>query len=175
MIRKATINEVSVINEIYLDAKALFKSVGSTQWLDTDGYPNQVSITNDIKRDELYVKEVNGIVTAVASLTREEETAYNKIYEGNWLNNDKYYTIHRIAVKKEYYGKGYAKELMQYLENETIKDGIFNIKIDTMENNTRMIKLLESIGYVRCGVIYLLRPNVLEKKRIGFQKVLKDN
>lgn len=173
MVRKAKIEEVNEINLVFEDAKALFRMKGSTQWQDLDGYPNINTINDDIINDRLYVKEVDNRIAGVIALSREEELAYKEIYEGCWLNTEEYYVIHRLAVSKDYYARGIAKELMLAMETETIKDNIYNIKVDTMENNLIMTNLLRDLGYHTCGVIYLLRKDVIEKKRIGFQKVLK--
>ncbi|MCK9470737.1 MAG: GNAT family N-acetyltransferase [Bacilli bacterium] len=172
MIRKAKIEEVQEINKVIDDAKALFKQKGSTQWQDLDGYPNVKTLTEDIIKDTLYVKEMENKIVGVVAISKEIEKAYDKIYEGKWLNDEPYYVVHRLAVKKEYYGKGIARELMDFSDNVALNDGVFNIKVDTMENNTIMTNLLTKCGYVNCGVIYLLRKDVLDKRRLAFQKVL---
>jgi ribosomal protein S18 acetylase RimI-like enzyme len=172
MIRKAKIEEVEELNMIIDDAKALFKSKGSTQWQDLDGYPNIETLIEDIKKGSLYVKVLEDKPVGIVALSRDEEEAYNVIYGGCWLNLDRYYVIHRLAVKKEYYGRGIAKELMKFAEEVAISEGVYNIKVDTMENNVNMNMLLIKLGYVKCGIIYLLRKDVLDKKRVAFQKIL---
>ena len=172
MIRKAKIEEVNEINSIINDAKLLFKMAGSTQWQDLDGYPNTITLINDINKEQLYVKVVDNILVAVVVVSKETEEAYNKIYEGAWLNDKKYYVVHRLAVRKEYYGKGLAKELLQYAEKVALADGVKNIRVDTMLNNIKMINLLKSFGYINCGVIHLLRKDVLENERLAFHKIL---
>ena len=170
MIRKAKIEERFEINTLFDDAKALFKSQGSTQWQDLDGYPNISTIEKDINNGHMFVKIRDDKIVGVMALTKEFEEAYRLIYDGAWLNDDEYYVVHRIAVKKEFYGRGIAKELLRFADEECIRDGVYNIKVDTMEENKIMCKLLLDSGYIKCGTIYLLRKDVIEKKRTAFQK-----
>jgi len=175
MIRRATQFDIEDVNEIYLDAKALFRSLQINQWQDLDGYPNLQTIIADINKNSLYVKEVNGKIVGTIVLQKEKETCYDNIYEGNWLNDDEYYVIHRIAVRNGYYGMGYGKELMRFCEEETIKDKVYNIRVDTKHENKIMRKILENLEYRECGIIFLSRPNVIDNKRLAYQKILKNN
>lgn len=172
MIRKAKIEEVNEINSIIDDAKLLFKQAGSTQWQDLDGYPNVATLTNDINMNQLYVKVIDNKSVGVVAISKELEEAYNNIYEGAWLNDEKYYVVHRLAVKKEYYGRGVAKEMLEYADKVALNDGVKNIRVDTMLNNIKMTSLLKKHGYVNCGVIHLLRKDVLEIERLAFHKIL---
>lgn len=175
MIRKATLEEIKVIKAIYDDARILFKSKGINQWLDLDGYPNENSIIDDINNDQLYVKVYKGVIVGVISLQRKKENAYDVIHDGSWLNDNDYYVIHRIAIKDGYYKMGFAKELMMFCEEETIKDKVYNIKVDTREDNVMMSNLLKRLGYKKCGIIYLLRKNMTDNKRVAYQKILRNN
>lgn len=175
MIKKGTLAELKDIKAIYDDARNLFKSKGINQWLDLDGYPNENSIIDDINNDQLYVKVYKGVIVGVISLQKAKEKAYEVINDGSWLNDDEYYVIHRIAIKDGYYGMGFAKELMLFCEDEAIKDGVFNIKVDTRDDNIMMSSLLEKLGYRKCGIIYLLRKNMTDNKRVAYQKILKNN
>lgn len=173
MIRLANYSDLAQVLDVIQDAKNLFTEKGSTQWQDLDGYPNRETFIQDIDNNSLYVKVVDNRVVGVMALSRSREKAYDIIYDGKWLNDDKYYVVHRLAVKKECYGKGYAKELLKFADEVTKSEGVYNIKVDTMRNNIIMQNLLINCGYIECGIILLLRENVLERERVAFQKVLK--
>ena len=53
MVRLAVRDDLNQIVEVINDAKALFKSEGSDQWQDTDGYPNFESLEKDLDRGEM--------------------------------------------------------------------------------------------------------------------------
>ena len=76
------------------------------------------------------------------------DTIYNFIAEGNWLNDESYGVLHRVASNGE--AKGVFKEILLYASEH-----YSNIRIDTHHDNKIMQRLLEQNGFVYCGVIFL--------------------
>lgn len=175
MIRKARLEDLNEALTVIADAKELLKNSGSLQWQDKDGYPNYQALKNDIDNQSLYIKIINGMIAGIAALGRDGEPTYDNIYQGNWLNNEKFYVIHRLAVKKEFYRQGVAKEILTFFEQIAQSFGVYNIKIDTTRENIAMNNLLIHCGYQKCGVIYLDRKDVYDKERLAYQKVLSHN
>jgi ribosomal protein S18 acetylase RimI-like enzyme len=169
MIRKAEYKDLDSILEIVEDARNFLKSSGSKQW--QEQYPAREDFFYDLENDYLYVCEEEGILIGTASLVREKDENYDEIFSGKWLNEEPYYSVHRIAVRKEVRGLGISKILLQYLETLTLNSGVRNIKVDTTEENIIMKKLLENNGYEKCGVIYLKRTETYNK-RLAYQKIL---
>lgn len=169
MIRLANKSDAIYIQEVLDDAKKLFKQDGSDQWQDLDNYPNINTTLNDIEKEQMYIYEKDNKIVGCVVLSKEEEEAYNIINEGNWLSNDKYYVIHRLAVRNNYYHQGIAKELISHMIKLTKDDNIHSIKIDTKKENKRMLSLLKGLGFKEVGVIYLLRPDVLDKERVALE------
>lgn len=148
MIRLATNNDKKEVLLIYEEAKAFIRSYNSPQW--QAGYPNEGSFNNDIKNNQIYVKEVNGKIVSVASILDYEPTY--EVIEGKWLNNEPYKVVHRIATKTEELGKGYAGSFLSFINKQL---NCNNIRIDTHKLNQPMIKYLEKNGFTYCGIIYL--------------------
>lgn len=172
MIRKASILDLNGILEVIKDAKELFKNNGSTQWQDSDGYPNDATFINDFLKNTVIVATDNEIITGVIVVSKDNEVAYNTIYNGSWLTNSKYYTVHRIAVKKEYYQQGIAVSLLKEAEKIAIEDKCISIRVDTHKDNIQMNSLLLKMGYIKCGIIFLPRSTVLDKERIAYEKIV---
>lgn len=172
MVRLARKDELDQVVEVINDAKALFKSEGSDQWQDTDGYPNKESLENDLNRSELYVNVMDDVVVGCIVLSTLEEEAYDLIYDGNWNSSGKYTVIHRIAVRNGFYGKGIAKEMMEYVIEKSKELNVSSIKVDTKLTNTRMVSLLMRFDFEIVGKINLLRDGVLDKVRIALELVL---
>jgi len=174
IIRRAKKNELEKCYGVIEDAKRVFRDEGSTQWQDYDGYPNLETLTNDYLKNELYVvidKEI--VAVFVFSLTKEE--CYKNIQRGKWLtNDDNYGVLHRIAVLSNYRKQGIGLLIMKYIDDLAEKYSLSSIKVDTMENNKGMISLLFKANYKECGIIHLLRKDVLDSKRIAFEKVMED-
>lgn len=168
MIRIARISDIDAVLAVINDAKELLRERKSLQW--QDGYPDRETIRKDIEKEWLYVNEKEGLIAGVAALVRDPDESYAVIYDGAWLNDRPYFSLHRLAVKKEFYRRGVARELADYLCAATRAAGIGDIRADTAPENFAMRGLLEQLEFRRCGVIYLSRATCRDPKRIAYQK-----
>lgn len=172
MIRIANMADANSIQEVLEDAKELFRKDGSDQWQDLDNYPNIETTKTDISKGQMYVFEEDNQILGCIVLSKEVEKAYDVIYNGSWLLNDKYYVIHRLSVRKNSYKKGIAKDLINYVTLLTKEDGVHSIKVDTKKENIRMLTLLKKLGFKEVGIIHLLRTDVLDKERVALEKLI---
>ena len=157
-IRKTTEDDVAAAAAIYESARAYMRAAGNPdQW--QNGYPGKEEILSDMRRGRSYVCEDSGEVVAVFYFGEGPDPTYDKIYGGEWLNDEPYSVIHRIAVK--HHGRGIVD--FCFSECEKLAD---NLKIDTHKNNIPMQRVLLRAGFVRCGTIYLESGDA----RIAFQK-----
>ena len=83
------------------------------------------------------------------------------VYDGEWINDDEYGVIHRIAVK--YNGRNIIGKVYEYC-SKLCK----NLKIDTHKDNKPMQRSLEKNGFTRCGIIYLENGD----ERIAYQRCI---
>ncbi|WP_337966892.1 GNAT family N-acetyltransferase [uncultured Flavobacterium sp.] len=165
VLRKADISEVSVIWTIIQDAIEQRRQEGSSQW--QDGYPNELSITNDIKNGYGYVLTENETILCYSAIIFDKEPAYEDI-EGKWLTNGDYGVVHRVAVSKLAKGKGIATKLFKNIEGLCLEKNIHSIKVDTNFDNIPMLKILDKLDYTYCGEVYFrgAARKAFEKKLI---------
>jgi len=164
--RRAEETDIANIMEIIKQAQDYFKKNGIDQW--QNQYPNTDTIKNDIKNGNSYVLvDEDNIVGTVAVVFTGEKT-YENIYDGQWLSNGKYATIHRIAVESSRKGQGVSKIILGFIEDMCAKMSIPSIKVDTHRNNLSMQRFLEKNGFQYCGIIYLEDKS----ERLAFEKVL---
>lgn len=158
-IRKSNKNDIPRIMELYDISRKYMREMGNlNQW--TNGYPQISVVENDIKKGNSYVYcEDSGIIQGTFYFGIEEDPTYNKIYDGNWLNDKPYGVIHRLAVGIN--KKGIASRCFNLCFSK-----IGNIKVDTHKDNIPMRNLLQKQGYTYCGIIYLLNGD----ERLAFQK-----
>lgn len=175
MIRLAEEKDVNQINLIFIDAKKLLKEAGSDQWQDSNGYPNEQEIIYDISLNQLFIYEENNIIKGCITISKEKEEAYLKVYNGSWSNDDPYTVIHRLAVKKEYYHTGIAKELIKYSIQYTKDQSIYTIRTDTKIENIKMRNLLESFNFTNIGKIKLLINDSVDNNREAYELLLGNN
>ena len=150
MIRLATLEDLSIIKDIYAHARSFMASTGNpNQW--GSSYPSEELLLEDISKNELYVcYEQEGIYAVFVFFMHIDET-YNYI-KGAWLNNDDYGVIHRIASSG--IKKGMFSEVFEYVTKFSA-----NIRIDTHHDNLVMQQVLNKHGFIKCGVIYLKNGN----------------
>jgi len=150
MIRKA---EEIDIKPIMLMTNACARAMiaqGVFQW--NEHYPDVTAFENDIKRNELYVLEVEGEVkgSIVISTLMDEEYIPIKWYTDN--KNNIY--VHRLAIHPDFQGKGNAQQLMDFAEQFAFENNYSSIRLDTFSQNKRNQKFYELRGYKRLGEIY---------------------
>lgn len=158
-IRHATKEDLPVILNLRDQAREIMRSYGNKdQW--PDGYPLQEKFENDIEQGHSYLMmDGQGLVVGTFAFIPGPDITYKVIYDGQWLNDEPYFVIHRIASTPE--SHGILNALLDYCEAISP-----NIRIDTHADNVIMIKGLKKRGYQYCGIIHLLNGD----ERLAFQK-----
>jgi GNAT superfamily N-acetyltransferase len=165
--RKAEISEIAPIWRILQQAVLRRKEEGSNQW--QDGYPNPEIVQKDIEKGEGFVLLSGETIIGYSAVLINNEPAYEKI-EGNWLTNDDFVVLHRVAISEKYLGKGFAKMILGYIEDFARSNNIYSIKADTNFDNIAMLKIFENSGYSYCGEVYFRGS-----ARKAYEKVLKNS
>lgn len=149
--REAIFSDQEAIWEIIQQAIERRKNDGSNQW--QDGYPNPGTIKSDIENKVGFLLESSKQIIGYAAVLFDIEPAY-EIIEGEWLSNQPYAVVHRVAVSNNYAGKGIATQIFKEIEKRVIENKIFSIKVDTNYDNVPMLKILKKLGYTYCGEVY---------------------
>jgi RimJ/RimL family protein N-acetyltransferase len=165
---KSTETDITKIMEIINQAQFTLKQQGINQW--QNNYPNKETIIKDIKDNFSYVllKDMN--IVGTVALSFEGEKTYESIFEGQWITNDKYAVIHRLAVENAHKGSGISSQIIKEIEQHCINKGVNSIKVDTHEENIAMQKMLKKNNFKYCGIIYLEDNS----KRFAFEKILSE-
>ncbi len=149
--RKAETSDSSQIWETLQYAIKSRKEDGSNQW--QDGYPNPESIKNDIENGHGYVLVDGGTVVGYSAVLINDEPEYANI-KGEWLTNEDFVVFHRVAISKDYLGKGLSKKMITCIEDYAINNNIYSIKADTNFDNNAMMAIFDRMGYTHCGKVY---------------------
>lgn len=147
-IRRATSVDFEPIMSIYKDAQQfMIQSGNPTQW--GTEYPSPALIQEDIESGVSYVVfDESGVVRGVCALTEGPDITYQLIEEGEWLNEEPYVVIHRIASDAS--AKGIVRAVVDYC-----KEHYENIRIDTHADNRVMQKQILKNGFMKCGIVYV--------------------
>ena len=163
ILRKAVLTDVERVWQIILQAKERMRLRGSRQW---EKYPAVENITNDIEREYGYVLCYDNNVIAYAAVVFDGEVAYNSI-EGNWLSDQAYVVVHRLAVANEMTQRGIATLFMKKVEELSRRNNIFSFRVDTNFDNQYMLKIFAKLGFTYCGEIFYEQG-----ARMAYEKIL---
>jgi len=152
-VRKANISELDRIMEMVAQAQEYMREAGFCQW--DNGYPSRELISEDIEKGNRYVVCEGDTVMASAGIFFGEEPDYKEIYDGKWINESPYLSIHRICVDNSSKGMGLGGALVRCAEEIGRNNNIKNLRCDTHEENKSMRRMLEKNGFVHCGTIHL--------------------
>lgn len=160
MIRLAKNEDLQTILNIYQHARNFMKENGNpTQW--GDNFPSQELLKNDIEYKRLYIYLEEGIIHGVFAFIIGEDETYKHIYNGKWISNNLYGTIHRVASDGKV--KGIFNKIVCYCEKQ-----IKHLRIDTHSNNKIMQHVILKNGFVKCGTIYVEDGS----PRIAYEKII---
>ena len=125
-------------------AKGIMRQSGNMhQW--GDGYPSETVISADMEKNSGFVIEDSGEIVGYFAFLQSPEPTYNKIYDGQWLDDTQpYHVVHRIA---------------SYADAHGIFDNIMDF---FMQHN------ILKHGFTYCGIIYLLSGDA----RLAYQRIV---
>ena len=133
-VRNGTDHDYNQIMTIYRYAQEfMIRSGNPDQWGHL--FPTPELVKSDIR-------------TGVFALLEGEDPTYQYIEDGEWLNDEPYITIHRIA------GDGQVHGIVK-CASDYCKGILSNVRIDTHKNNLVMQKQIEKNGFKKCGTIYV--------------------
>ena len=164
-IRRATMADFEAACELLEMGRKNIAELGIDQW--QDGRPSAEDIRNDIENGDCYVAVDGDIYLATLYIGFDGEETYQKI-EGEWLQTDKYVTMHRVAVNTEHRGRGVFAAVVNFATLLALSKGFHALRIDTHHGNTRMKSALQKNGFTPCGTIYLSWGD----ERLAFEKII---
>lgn len=145
-IRRSRISDIGRLHEIFAIARRFMVETGNPhQW--AEDYPSEELLKKDIESGDNYVCISGKRIVATFVLRESIDPTYNVIYDGAWLNDKPYATIHRIASSGEVKGV-FSSALRFALQRYD------SIRIDTHADNRVMQSAIAKAGFSYCGIIH---------------------
>lgn len=158
-IRPADLSDLPAVCEIYDNARAYMRENGNpNQWI--NGYPQPELVERDIRSGISYVCCQEEKVLAVFCFLPGPDPSYLEISQGEWLDQEPYWVVHRIASGS--HQKGVASFCIDWCFQQQP-----NIRIDTHRDNHVMQSFLKKKGFSYCGIIHLQESGA---ERLAFQR-----
>lgn len=156
-IRLSSEEDIPQMREVFAYARDFMARTGNpNQW--AAGYPSEEQIRADIDCGSSYVVLRNKDIVATFVLRGGVDATYNNIYDGQWLNDKPYGTIHRVA------GNGTAKGIF-HIAMQMARRIYHDIRIDTHRDNKVMQHAIQKEGFRYCGIIHCWNGS----ERLAFQ------
>ncbi len=120
---------------------------GLMQW-SWGRYPSEAILAEDIRLGRLYCLDVNNELVAAFALCVEQGPEYNDV---PWQFGVAPVCLHRIALRPESNGKGYARAAVDFAKAEGLRLGCDCLRVDTYTQNTRALRLFASATVREAG------------------------
>ena len=154
MIRKAKINELDEIMNMYTSCVDGMQKANIDQWDST--YPNRKIISKDIRNKTFYIFLINDEIIGGINIDKIQDKTYLDI---KWKDKgNKFLVVHRLAVRQEFWKKGIGNKLMIFAESLVKEKRLNSIRLDTYSSNPIAINFYLNLGYIKKGEIFL-KPN----------------
>lgn len=154
LIRKGTKDDVSAILDIYdsiLDLEE--KGLTTIGWI-RGVYPNEVSLADCLRADELYVLEDEGKVLGASRINKVQMDAYALAkWQYHDIDPEKVLVIHTLVIDPKTARTGYGKAFIAFYENLAKEIHCPYLRLDTNERNQRARSFYKSLGYWEVGVV----------------------
>ncbi len=162
-IRKTKFEEIDQLMEIYAYARKFMSEHGNPRQWSAYNWPPINLIERDIEEGNSYVCIHDGKIvgTFYYIYGNRIEPTYDVIEDGQWIGDDSYGVVHRIA------GDGSVKGIGSFCLNWAYEQ-CGHLRIDTHEDNKVMQNLLTKLGFDYCGNIHVTQdPDI----RFAYEKV----
>ena len=154
MIRKAKINELDEIMNMYTSCVDGMQKANIDQWDST--YPNRKIISEDIRNKSFYIFLINDKIIGGINIDKIQDKTYLDV---EWKDKgNKFLVVHRLAVRQEFWKKGIGNKLMIFAESLVKEKKLNSIRLDTYSSNPIAINFYLNLGYIKKGEIFL-KPN----------------
>ncbi|WP_373854702.1 GNAT family N-acetyltransferase [Clostridium arbusti] len=95
--------------------------------------------------NDFYIDYQNRVPVACIAITDLDTKYWPEIPKGKSLY------IHKLAVKREFAGKGISKELINFAKHLSIRNGINSLRLDCNLQRNKLKMLYENKGFIYAG------------------------
>lgn len=116
-------------------------------------YPVLQTARDAVARKDLFVLEVNGIVSGAAIINQVQVDAYAK---GKWMHearDEDVCVLHTLVISPDAAGKGYGRAFVKFYESYAKDIGCVELRMDTNEKNIAARTMYKKLGYTEVDMV----------------------
>lgn len=167
IIRKTEEKDLARLMELYARAREFMAKNGNPNQWGLTNWPPKDLICDDIKTGRSYVcvnDEERVVGTFVYVYGEDIEPTYQVISDGQWIGDNTYGIIHRLA------SDGSERGIGAFCINWALNQDE-HLRIDTHQDNVIMQRLLQKLGFSHCGTIFI-GDNRDSDSRLAYEKLI---
>jgi len=148
-VRKANIEDINIVVDIYKKAINAMEENGIFQW--DNIYPNEEILQEDIQKNQMFLGEIDGKIVSIFVLNQEFDEEYKN---GNWNYwRCSFVVIHRFCINANFQNSGIGTKTMNIIEEISKENNIETIRLDTFSLNPYALKMYKKLGYINVGEV----------------------
>lgn len=153
MFRKAAIADIDRIAEIYEEIHTEIEAGRAVIGWIRGIYPVRQTAEDAVRKGEMYVEEVDGMIVAAAKLNQVQDDCYR---DGQWAYeaaDQEVLVLHTLVVSPAVKGGGYGTAFVGFYEDCARKMGCKVLRMDTNAKNTAARTLYKKLGYREADIV----------------------
>ncbi len=153
VIRKATIEDLKAIEEIFSDIHTAEEKGFVTFGWKRGVYPTAATAQMALDRGDLFVQEDEGRIVGTAIINQLQVEAYKG---ANWhydASDNEVMVLHTLVISPTASRKGYGKSFVSFYENYAQVQGCYYLRMDTNEKNINARTLYKKLGYDEVDIV----------------------
>lgn len=172
MFRKANINDIDRIAEIY-DEIHLEEENGNTTtgWV-RDIYPTRKTAEDTIFKGDMFVLEDNGQIVAAGKIDQEQMKGYSDASWNYDVAENQVMVLHTLVVSPHMKEKGYGSKFVDFYEKYALSCGCYHLRMDTNERNLNARRLYKKLGYKEVSILPSEFNGIEGVKLVYLEKIL---
>lgn len=135
-------------------------------------YPTLETARQVLEAGTLYVGEDGGMVWGAVNLNGIQLPEYDLIPWKISAEREQVGVIHTLSIHPAMSGRGYARQMMAFCEEESRRQGKTVIRLDTWEGNLPANRLYPSLGYSFAGAAEFFFQGVIHEVLNCYEKSL---
>lgn len=173
MIRPATVHDLTAIAQTYEEILDLEdkRPTSFTNW-QRGKYPTIQTARKALEEGTLWVLEEDGVVCGSANLNKLQLPEYDLIPWVFAAEADQVAVIHTLVISPRFSGRGLARRLVSFCEEEGRRQGCTVMRLDTYVENQPAKAMYPKLGYRMAGIAHFLFQGFLDEDLICYEKQL---